>query len=91
MSPRRWEAHATGGGVEWGVVIDRTLWSLTSQGGFGKLISAQRNLPVFTQKLFFFPHLKKFQFYPSFSVWTCFSDHLILGHKRIMYLFLPTA
>ena len=43
------------------------------------------------KNFFFFPHLKKFQFYPSFSVWTCFSDHLILGHKKIMYLFLPTA
>ena len=44
-----------------------------------------------TETFFFLPHIKKFPFYTGFSIWTCFFDHLILGHKKIICLFLPTA
>ena len=44
-------------------------------------VSSHRN--VF---FFFFPHIKKFPFYTGFSIWTCFFDHLILGHKKIICL-----
>ena len=58
---------------------------------FKKSIGDGNIKPVNTKLLFFTPHLKKFQFYPGFSIWACFSDHLILGHKKIIHLFLPTA